>query len=289
MHSDTPQTVWPGDPSTVWAQAATTRLPAFVRPGRVPRPESVDEVARWEDPGGFDRTEFYYAPIFWVCMLVAALGVMIHGAITNPTGIGWSGTVFGESVQAGPWSYWIVWVGIVIWLLGAVAVLALRVWVAAPEARRDAEWIYAHGIAHSIHPSPYKSTDGEGGAWLTFIAIDHRLPEEKAAKVFRALHDWLSQSDVQGELEFGPLQERAPITSAELFGPRGAGGLYLGTISGFGSVGGFLEHEWVLVSDPRDPDDDGASRKHVTTVPPAADLRKIRAQVRRKAERRSAR
>ncbi|WP_406249034.1 hypothetical protein ACI7YT_03170 [Microbacterium sp. M] len=289
MHSDTPQTVWPGDPSTVWARAAATRLPVFVRPGRAPRPESIDEVARWEDPSGFDRIEFYYAPTFWVCLPLAALGVMIHGAITNPTGIGWGGTVFGESVQAGPWSYWIAWVGIVIWLLVSVAVLAFRVRVAAPEARKDAEWIHTHGIAHSIHPSPYKTSDGEGGTWPTFIAIDHRLPEEQAAMIFRALDAWLSQPDVQGELEFGSLQVRAPITSAELFGPRGAGGLYLGSIPGFDSVGDFLEHEWVLVSDPRDPDDDGAGGKHVTTVPTEPELRRIRARLRRRAERRSAR
>jgi hypothetical protein len=289
MHSDTPPTVWPGDPSTRWAQAAASRLPAFVRPGRAPRPESVDEVARWEDPNGFDRIELYYAPIFWVCLPVAALGVLIHGAITNPTGIGWVVTVFGESVQAGLWSYWIVWVGIIIWLLGAVAVLAFRVWLVAPDVRKDAEWIYAHGVAPSSHPSPYEATDGEGGTWPTFVAIDHRLPEEDAARVFRALEAWLSQSDVQGELEFGSLQGRSLITSAELFGPPGAGGLYLGSIPGFGSVGDFLEHEWVLVSDPRDPDDDGAGGKHVTTVPTEPELRKIRARLRRRAEHRSAR
>lgn len=287
MHSDTPQTLWPGDPATMWAQAAASRLPTFVRPGRVPRPESVDEVARWEDPGGFDRTEFYYAPIFWVCLPVAALGVMIHGAITNPTGIGWSGNIFGESVQAGPWSYWIVWLAVIIWLLGAIGVLVFRVRVVAPDARKDAEWIYATSVPHSIHPSPYKINDGEGGLWPTFIAIDHRIPDEKAARVFRALQAWLSQPEVQGELEFGSLQGRAPITSAELFGPFGDGGLYLGSIPGFGSAPAFLEHEWVLISEPREPG--GAKEKHVTTVPTVEDLRKIRAKLHKTAERRSGR
>ncbi|MFB7250101.1 hypothetical protein [Microbacterium sp. NPDC056234] len=289
MHSDTPQTLWPGDPSTRWAQAATTRRPAFVRPERVPRPESADEVARWEDPNGFDATELYHAPIFWVCLPAAALGVMIHGAITNPTGIGWSGNVFGESVQAGPWSYWIVWVAVILWLIGAIAVLVFRVRVVAPDIRKDAEWIYAHGVAHSIHPSPYTIDDGEGGYWPTFIAIDHRLREDKATRVFRALDAWLSQPDVQGALKYGSLRGRAPFTSEELFGPPGAGGLYLGSIPGFGSAGAFLEHEWVLITDPREPVDDRSDRKHVTTVPTIAELRKIRARLHRKAERRSPR
>lgn len=298
------ETPWPGDPAMLWEQASTARAPKLARPREVPWPQSVDEVAKWEDPDGFGWTELYHAPIFWVFLPVVALGFLIYGAITNVDGIGWTANIFDETVQGGPWNFWLVWVGVLLWLLIALGVLVLRAGFVASEVRKDNAWIYAHGIACDIHRSPFDWSDGEGGSTPTWIAIDHRVSDEQARRIVCAFQVWLSHAEVQGNLEFGSLREHAVIASSELFGEEAAGGYFVGRISVFGTAYELEKYRWVIVTPPR-PDESGdiitkngsidagaeSGWRHasVTTVPAGKELRKFREQLRRKAARRESR
>jgi len=266
---------FPGGVHDTWARASRGYLRPMVRPHDVPRPESVAEVAGWEDPNGFGRTELYHAPIFWVCLPLAALGFLIWGIITDP-GDGWSADPFGGSGSR-LWNGWFVWVAVAVWLLIMIGVLLVNI-AAAAEVRADNAWIFAYGIPYSIHISPYRSTGGEGESWPTFIGIDHRLPDKKAFVVHQALHDWLSQSEVQTELESGSLSRRSVISAQELFGDDAEGGYYIESIPGFGSDDHFAAHRWVLITEPRDPaSEDGPT---VTTVPLEEKREKIRRRLR---------
>jgi len=284
----------------MWEHASVGRVSRVKRPLEVPWPESVDEVAKWEDPDGFGRTELYHAPIFWVCLPVAALGFLIYGAVTDPGGIGWTGNVFDESVQGGPWNFWIVWVGVLLWLLIAVGVLVFRAWFVASEVHKDNEWIYQHGIPCDIHRSSFDWSDGEGGTTPTWIAIDHRVPHEQARRIVCAFRAWLSDGHVQGELAFGSLCEHTVIASAELFGEEAAGGYFVGRIPAIWTVDKLQKYRWVLVTPPR-PDEAGDTttnnrqtdavpesqwqRASVTAVPPEEKLLKFRARLRRQSAR----
>lgn len=263
------RTSFPGAPHDVWRRVPTGPVPRLARPPAAPRPESVAEVARWEDPNGFARTELSHAPIFWVCIPLAALGVLIWGIITDPRD-GWTGNLFADD-DGQPWHFWLVWAGVIIWLLIAVGVLALRIAVART-LPAEHEWIFRHGRPCSLHVSPFARSGGEGESWPTFIAIDESLPDDRAAMIHRALHTWLSDGEAQDELERGVLAERSVISSQELFGDIAAGGYYVSSIPEFGSADHFAAHRWVLITEPRDPDD----ALHVTTVPLEEKREKIR-------------
>ncbi|AXK35349.1 hypothetical protein DVA86_24585 [Streptomyces armeniacus] len=247
----------------------------------MPRPESVDEVAKWEDPDGLGRTELYYAPIFWVLLPLAALGYLIWGTVTDP-GDGWTGNLLDDNSPGNLWNFWLVWAGAAVWLLIALGVLVFRFSLTS-QVRADNEWIHQHSIPCSVHHSPYRSDDGEGGSWPTFIAIDHRTADEQATRIHLGLHVWLSHEGVRGELDSGSLRERRVISSTELFGEEAAGGFYLRSIPGFGPAEDFEAHRWVLLTEPRDGEGDAT----VTTVPRHKKLQKIRRRLRRKAARKS--
>lgn len=276
---------FPGDPRGVWMRAHKGPVPSLERSSDVPRPESVDEVAKWDDPDGFGRTELYHAPIFWVCLPLAALGVLIWGTITDP-GDGWTGNLFDDDSTGNLWNYWLVWVAVAVWLLIAIGVLLVRVAVAA-EVRRDNQWIYEHGVPWTVHVSPLARSGGEGETWPTFIGIDHRVPDEQAARIHAALRSWLSDAEVQWELDSGPLQRRSVIRSEELFGDDVTGGCYIAAVPGFGSTDYFAAHEWVLLTEPRDRDGDrdDADEPTVTTVPLPEKRQKIRRKLRAKSAR----
>jgi len=265
------RTSFPGDPHGIWQRAPAGPVVRFDRPPAAPRPESVAEVAKWEDPNGFGRTELYHAPIFWVCIPLAVLGLLIWGIITDPRD-GWTGNLFSDD-DGQPWHFWLVWVGVVIWLLVAVGVLVLHIAVART-LPAEHEWILRHGRPCSLHASPYARSGGEGETWPTFIAIDESLPDGRAALIHQALHSWLAGGDVQGELEGGALADRSVISAQELFGDDAVGGYYLSGIPEFGSADHFSAHQWVLITPPRDPDDE----PNVTTVP----LEKKREKIRRR-------
>lgn len=57
MSADQTTKHWPGDLAATWPQVRADAVPILERPCEVPCAESVDEVARWEDPDGFGRTE----------------------------------------------------------------------------------------------------------------------------------------------------------------------------------------------------------------------------------------
>lgn len=268
---------FPGDPRGVWARAHRGLAPSIERSSDVPRPESVEEVAKWEDPDSFGRTELYHAPIFWVCLPLAALGFLIWGTITDP-GDGWTGNLFDDDSTGNIWNYWLVWVAVAIWLLIAIGVLVLRVYVAS-EVRADNRWIYQHGAPWTIHVSPLARSGGEGETWPTFIGIDRRMPDEKAARIHAALRSWLSDAEVQHELDSGSLQTRSVIRSEELFGDDAAGGCFISSVPGFGSADHFAAHEWVLLTEPRDGQ---GGEPTVTTVPLEEKRQKIRRKLRAK-------
>ena len=221
-----------------------------------------------------------------MCLPLAALGFLIWGTITDP-GEGWTGNLFDDDSIGDLWNYWLVWVAVVVWLLVAIGVLLIRVAVAA-DVRADNRWIYEHGVPWTIRVSPFARSGGEGESWPTFIGIDHRLSDERAARIDAALRSWLSDAEVQWELDSGALQRRSVIRSEELFGDDVAGGCYIAAVPGFGSADHFAAHEWVLLTEPRDRDDvrDAAGEPTVTTVPLEEKRRKFRRKLRAKDARR---
>lgn len=271
------RTSFPGDPRAVWTRALKDPARPLRRPRKPPRPESVAEVARWEDPDGFGRTELYYAPSFWVFLPLVALGVLIWGIITDP-GDGWTGNLFDEDTSGNPWNFWLVWVAVAIWLLIAIGVLVLRVSLTSA-VRADNQWILQHGVPCSIHRSPHLRSGGEGEAWPTLIGIDHRLADEQAARIHRALHDWLSDNEVRADLDGGIMRDRTVLSSREIFGDQAAGGYYIESSAGLSMASDFDTHEWVLITEPRDPE---SGQLSVTTVPREEKLQKIRRKLRAK-------
>ncbi|OFV76952.1 hypothetical protein [Rhodococcus erythropolis] len=171
----------------------------------VPRPESVDEVARWEDPDRLGRTELVTHRCSGRSSPSPRSATWSRGTITDP-GDGWTGDLFDDSASGNLWNFWLVWAAVALWLLIAAGVLVARLGQLS-QVRADDQWLHQHGVPCSLHRSPYAADDGEGGSWTTFIAIDHRTPDEQAARIHRSLHDWLSHEQVQSKLDSGSLQE----------------------------------------------------------------------------------
>jgi len=238
----------------------------------VPRPESVDEVAKWAGSEDLRSTQFVHAPVFWVLLPLAALGFLVWGTITDP-GEGWTGNLFGEEFDGQPWNAWIVWAGVGIWLLITLGVLALRLSV-LKDLRAENQWIYEHGVAHSVHRASMDYEDGEATGWATYIALDHRLDHRRAAEIHEAFEQWLRQGGM-------PPSGSGPISSATLFGPRLAGGYYFLHLPVSQTAGETTAHEWMLITEPLDSDEDVI----VTPVPPREKMTRIRAKLRRRAER----
>lgn len=240
-----------------------------------PRPESVAEIAKWEDPDSFGRTELYYAPIFWVCLPLIALGFLIWGIVTDP-GEGWTGNLFDEDASGNLWNFWLIWVAVIVWLLIAIGVLVFRASLTS-DVRAENEWIFEHGVPCSIHRSPHLRRGAEGGGWATLIAIDHRLPDDEAARIYRALHAWLSDDEVDADLDDEVMRERTVLSSREIFGDAAAGGYYVESSSGLSTASDIDAHRWVLITEPRDK---ASGRLTVTTVPTDAKRQKIRRKLR---------
>ncbi|MCF8587160.1 hypothetical protein [Gordonia liuliyuniae] len=279
MQQETPTSALPGDPATIWADAASSRAARLDRPRDAPVPESADEVARWEDPDRLGRTELIYAPIFWVCLPLAVVGYLIWGTLVH-SGDGWTSNLFDEDATGNLWNFWIAWAGVGVWLLVAIGVLVFRLSLIKDVDAQNAR-IFEHGVLHTIHRSPYDSDDGEGGSWPTFIAIDHRTADEHASRLYHALHTWLSNDAVHDALDSGRLQRRRTIVTTELFGDDAIGGYFLSTIPGSGTAAHCAGHRWVLITGGLDNDREVT----VTTVPLEKKLRRIRRKLRRKAAR----
>ncbi|MDQ0613448.1 hypothetical protein QF046_001089 [Microbacterium sp. W4I4] len=264
---------FPADPQSIWA--GTLNPPRVSRRAeRAPRPESAEEVGLWEDSHGFARTELIYAPIFWVCLPLAAIVFLGFEAVHDPTGEKWSKNFFGESADVWPtWFLWCVWIGAFIWLLIAVGVLLLRLSVRKDDLAEHVR-IFQHGIPCTIHRAPHDRSGGDGDSSPTFIALDHRLDEHQAARIHEALRNWIAK------VGDGWLDDIIP--AERLFGPEARGGWYLPWIPGFGSAEDFAAHQWVLITAPKDPEDPAPT---VTTIPQSDAFRRLRAKARRKAER----
>lgn len=264
----------PGDPGSIWAGTVASKAARLDRPRDVPRPESVDEVARWAGSEDLRRTELVYAPVFWVLIPVAVIAFLAHQTTTDPTGAGWSITINGESRDSWPaWVPWVAWIGVSVWLLVAVGVLLLRLSVLR-DLRSENEWIHQHGVAHSIHRASVDFNDGEA-SWATYIALDHRLHDQQAARLHAVFEQWLSQGGL-------PPSGSKPISSATLFGARAKGGYFILHLPVSTISGASTEHEWMLITEPRDSSDEVI----VTPVPVPKKLRKIRRKLHRRAARR---
>lgn len=265
----------PGDQAGIWADVLASKPAPLDRPRDVPRPESVAEVARWAGSEDLRRTELVHAPVFWVLLPLAAIAFLVYQAITDPTGAGWSITINGESRDSWPaWVPWLAWVGVSVWLLAAVGVLLLRLSILR-DLHSENEWIYEHGVAHSIHRASVDYDDGEA-SWATYIALDHRLDDRQAARIHSAFEKWLSKAGV-------PPARSEPTSSAALFGAQAEGGLFILHLPVSAIAGATTEHEWMLITERRG----GASDLIVTPVPVQKKLARIRRKLRRKAERRS--
>lgn len=266
----------PDESAAIWAPLGTS-LPARVdRPCDVPRPESVEEVARWAGSEDLRRVELVYAPAFWVLLPLTAIAFLTHQAITDPTGAGWSITINGESHDSWPgWVPWLAWIGVSVWLLIAVGVLLLRLSVLR-DLRAENEWIFEHGVAHSIHRASVDYDDGEA-RWATYIALDHRLDDRQAATIYAAFEQWLSPAGL-------PPSGSKPISSEVLFGAQAKGGYFILHLPVSMAAGDTTEHEWMLITEPQDDESDVV----VTPVPTPKKLVKIRRKLHRKAARRNA-
>ncbi len=266
----------PGAQAGIWADVLVSKPARLDRPRDVPRPESVEEIARWAGSEDLRRVELVYAPVFWVLLPVAAIAFLVHQAITDPTGAGWSITVNGESRDSWPvWVPWLAWIGVSVWLLIAVSVLLFRLSLLR-DLRDESEWIFEHGVAHSIHRASVDFDDGEA-SWATYVALDHRLDDRQAARIHTALQQWIIAEGL-------PPSGSKPISSTTLFGEQAQGGYFILHLPVSTTAGETTEHKWLLITQPQD-DESGVI---VTPVPIAKKLAKIRRKLHRKAERRGA-
>lgn len=268
----TPQPGAPTHPEA-WARATEARSPGVVRPVDVPRPETVEEVSVWAGSEDLRRTILVSAPVFWVVLPLAAIGFLIWGSITDP-GDGWTGNIFDDQYTGQPWNFWLVWVGVAIWLLIAIGVLVLRLSVFS-DLRAENKWIFEHGIAHSIHRASVDYDDGEA-RWPTYIALDRRLSDGQAARIHEAFEQWLSLAGL-------PPSGSDPISSTRLFGGQAKGGYFFLHLPVSQAAGVTTEHRWMLMTEPQDGDGDVI----VTPVPVTKQMRKIRARLRRNAVKRA--
>lgn len=264
-----------GSCAEIWERVIAGRSPDILRPGPVPRPDSVEEVAAWAGREDFRRTVFVAAPVFWVILPLSALGLLVWGIVTAP-GEGWTGDLFDGEDSGQPWNFWLVWAGVGVWLLIAIGVLLLRlsVWrhLGAENAR-----IFEHGVAHSIHRASVDYDDGEAAGWPTYIVLDHRLDDRQATRIHEAFEQWLKTSGT-------PPSGSGPISSETLFGSRARGGYFFLHLPVSQTAGETAEHRWLLITEPSGSDDAGGVT--ATPVPVPKRLRRIRSRLRRKAERR---
>ncbi|QPZ37981.1 hypothetical protein [Paramicrobacterium chengjingii] len=254
---------FPATPQDIWA-GMSQPAPVIRGAEPAPRPESVHEVRLWEDSDSFARTELIFAPIFWVCLPVAAIGLL------------WFLTV-NDSSDAGPDGFfWVLWVAVFVWLLVSVGVLVHRFSI-RKEDLVSHERIYRHGVLCTLHRAPWDRSGGEGDSSPTFIALDSRLDDRAAARIHRAFHTWILAVTA---VDTSCLDEILP--AEQLFGREAQGGWYLPFVSGFGTAEDFAAHQWVLVTAPEDPE---AALPIVTTVPQGKAFRRMRAKARRQIER----
>ena len=259
------------EPRRVWAESE--HAPRLELPGRPPHPKSAAEVVKWDDPDGFSRVELGEAPVLWTLLPLAAVGFLTYESVTDPTGSHWNKRFFDESVDAWPtWFLWAVWIVALGWLLIAVGVLVFRA-RRLPELSDDAKHVFTHGVLCSLHRSPVTNSDGEGGSYPTFIAIDHRLDRARAGRIHRAFYTWLE--------DLGRPPGGEALSSEQIFGSGVTGGLYLDSIPGFGTSEFFAQHQWVIVTEAETADA-GAAAFRVTPVP----LDDERAKMRKKLQRR---
>lgn len=256
---------------SVWDEVTAQQLLRVGRPANVPVPNSVDEVAAWAGSSGFRRTELIYAPIFWVVLPLAAFALLIQQTIVDPTGSAVGITIGGEVVDSWPtWLLWIFWGGASVWLIGAVFVLVVRLSVYRNLVAEN-PWIFAHGVAYSIHRSSVDYDGGETGGWATYIALDWRLDDQQAACIHAAFEKWLRTSGL-------PPSGSGPISSESLFGAPAKGGYFFLHLPVSQTAGDDVKNEWVLITEPRKAGDDVI----VTPVPAPKQLRRMRAKAERR-------
>ncbi|GAA5154124.1 hypothetical protein GCM10025768_24830 [Microbacterium pseudoresistens] len=264
----------------VWARVAESRPRGAARPIDVPRPESVDEVTVWAGSEDSRRVQLIYAPIFWVVLPLAAFGLLIQQAITDPTGEHVNIVIEDQSVESWPvWLLWIFWGGASIWLLIAVGVLVVHLSIFRG-LHAENEWIFTHSVAYSIHRASVDYDDGESSGWATYIALDHRLDRRQAARIHEAFEQWLRVAGL-------PPSGSGPISSEALFGASAKGGYFILHLPISQTAGARVENQWILITEPRDTDD--GDEVIVTPVPTPKKLQGIRARLHRKAARRGSR
>lgn len=261
----------------IWADVAASTPRPLDRPTDVPEPESLEEVARWAGSEDLRATVLVGAPVFWVILPLAVIGFLTWGTVTDP-GDGWAGNLFDDDADGELWNFWQVWVAVGVWLLVAVGVLLLRLSVLR-DLRAENAWILAHGVAHSIHRASITYDDGEA-CWATYVAVDHRIDDRQAARIFEAFERWIRQEGL-------PPAGSEPLSSADVFGAQAAGGWFILHLPISQVAGSTAEQRWMLIAPPQGGEEDGGAL--VTPVPVPKTLHRMRRRLRRRAERTAAR
>ncbi|MGV2983158.1 hypothetical protein ACNPNP_05555 [Microbacterium sp. AGC85] len=254
-----------GSYPSAWQNALAVRFRRVGGRSDPPRPESVEEVALWEGIGS-RRVDLIYVPAFKLLLPLVALGYLIRGTLTNP-GEGWTGSLFQDD-SGDLWAFWEAWIGVGIWLLTTAGALALRL-SAYPDLRVEDQWIFEHGVAHSLHRTSVDYDDSEVGPRPTYIALDHRLDNRTAAQIYEAFEIWLRAGHM-------PPSGSEPISSTTLFGAQAEGGYFFLHVPFNEFPDGSAQHRWMLITKPRD----GEESVIVTTIPARTDFQKVRDRAR---------
>lgn len=260
--------------SPVWASAMAVRFRRVGGRTDPPRPESVEEVALWTR-SEIRRVDLIYAPVFWVLLPIAALGYLIWG-ISADASEPWMGSLLQDDTGE-PWNFWETWIGVGIWFLVTVGILIMRL-RRLPDVQVRNRWIFEHGVAHSAHRTSVDYDDSDVGRQPTYIALDHRLDDRAAARIYEAFEIWLEAGGM-------PPSGSGPISSATLFGAQAKGGYFFIHIPIDESAGRSAQHRWMLITEPRD----GEAAVIVTPIPARTDFHEVRDKARLRAARRARR
>ncbi|MCD0442371.1 hypothetical protein LO763_01855 [Glycomyces sp. A-F 0318] len=232
---------WPGDPEAVWAAAAHPLPREALRPMSAP-----PDVAGFDDfaarvaprPGIASAIISLIAGIFFSAEGIALLALRPDWRPDDAEGFE---AVFFFALH---W-HWLPAIAAGLWFLFSAPRIYRREYREHPgEVRALYEAFHDRGVLCELFSTPYKVQSGDGWA-AAALAVDVRLPPERAARVRRAFKAWFAvlADDKRADKEAADLHRgRDVLEATELFGPEAEGGYLVHS--------GFMETWTVLIPDP---------------------------------------